>query len=73
MYSHRRGRNNWQIFFKFNTNIPFCNSVDKFVGQNNTLIFMEGPKILVLNEIDVYARNIDKLYEAMSLNGSFAG
>lgn len=29
----------WQIFLKFVTNIPFCNSLDKLFGQKNPIIF----------------------------------
>lgn len=32
-YLRSRGGNSVQIFFKFGTDIPFCNSLDKFDGQ----------------------------------------
>lgn len=41
MYIHFSGHNIVdRVFFKFDRNFPFCNSlVNKFVGQENPLIF----------------------------------
>lgn len=39
IYLGSTGRSFWQIFLKFVTNIPFCNSLDKLFGRKNPIIF----------------------------------
>lgn len=39
IYLGSTGCSFWPIFFKFVTNIPFCNSLDKLFGRNIPIIF----------------------------------
>ena len=35
MCTHSSGRNFFPIFFKIGSNLPSCNSLDKFISQKN--------------------------------------
>lgn len=43
------------ILLKFGENIPFCNNLYKFVGQNNPIVFV-SPKVLLLEPRGVIFR-----------------
>lgn len=56
MYSYRRfrGRNNcWQTIFKFGTDIPFFNRLDKLVGQKSPLISTPLERVVGRRDIPI--------------------